>query len=278
MAFQDNIGDRMKNNYENISKTKLMRRCPVVVRLDGRAFHTFTRGFNKPFDAILVDSMQDTMRYLCKNIQGCVFGYTQSDEITLILIDYQTFESEAFFDYEVQKLCSVIASMATMYFNKWFEARSIMYKNYYNANQLSKPGIPKEWSENNNLNNEKYIEALFNAIDKGATFDCRVFNIPKEEVANLIYWRQLDAMRNSVQMVGQANFSHKQLQGKSCEQIKEMLITEKNINWDNFPIYLQRGTACYKQDLAPCLAWYLDEEMPIIKDNRAYIEDLIYLD
>lgn len=76
MAFQDSIGDRMKNNYENIPKTRLMRRTPVALRLDGKAFHTFTRGFNKPFDDVLVASMQQTMKYLCENVQGCVFGYT----------------------------------------------------------------------------------------------------------------------------------------------------------------------------------------------------------
>lgn len=97
-----------------------MRRTPVIIRVDGRAFHTFTKGFQKPFDDVLVRVMQDTMKYLCENIQGCVFGYTQSDEITLILIDYKKLNSEAWFDYEVQKMCSIVASMATMAFNRFF--------------------------------------------------------------------------------------------------------------------------------------------------------------
>ena len=244
-----------------------------------------TRGFNKPFDLLLVETMQGTMRYLCENIQGCVFGYTQSDEITLILVDYQTLESEAFFDYEVQKMCSVIASMATAYFNQWFEARVNVYKKTYNTNFF-----PECWG--NNLDNEKYIETLTNATYKGATFDCRVFNIPKEEVANLIYWRQLDAMRNSIQMVGQANFSHKELQGKSCENIKEML-AEKGIFYESdFPIYLQRGSACHRTNIEyPKVneatgevekininKWSVDCNMPIIKEDRDYIEKLIYFD
>lgn len=120
MPVHDDLGCRMKTFYEQIPKTKLMRRCPVAIRIDGRAFHTFTRGFQKPFDEVLIKSMQETMKYLCENIQGCVLGYTQSDEITLILVDYKKLTSSAFFDYEVQKLCSIAASMATMVFNESF--------------------------------------------------------------------------------------------------------------------------------------------------------------
>ena len=113
------LAKRMKK-YEAVPKNTLMRRTPVIIRVDGRAFHTFTKGFQKPFDDVLVRVMQDTMKYLCENIQGCVFGYTQSDEITLILIDYKKLNSEAWFDYEVQKMCSIVASMATMAFNRFF--------------------------------------------------------------------------------------------------------------------------------------------------------------
>lgn len=120
MSFNDELGTRMKTNYEKIPQIKLMRRTPVAIRLDGRSFHTFTRGFKRPFDPILISSMQKTMKYLCENIQGCVLGYTQSDEITLILQDYKTHETEAWFNYEVQKMCSISASMATMAFNKEF--------------------------------------------------------------------------------------------------------------------------------------------------------------
>lgn len=121
MAVHDDLGNRMKEYYENIPKTKLMRRCPVILRIDGKAFHTFTRGFQKPFDEVLIKAMQETMKYLCENIQGCVLGYTQSDEITLVLVDYKKFTSQAWFDYEVQKMCSIAASMATMAFNNFLK-------------------------------------------------------------------------------------------------------------------------------------------------------------
>ena len=121
MPVHDDLGTRMKTFYEQIPKTKLMRRTPVIIRIDGKAFHTFTRGFQKPFDEVLIQTMQETTKYLCENIQGCVLGYTQSDEISLVLVDYQRLETSAWFDYEIQKMCSIAASMATMAFNKCFE-------------------------------------------------------------------------------------------------------------------------------------------------------------
>lgn len=279
MPVHDDLGTRMKEFYEGVPKTKLMRRVPVAIRIDGKAFHTFTRGFQKPFDSILMASMQETMKYLCENIQGCVFGYTQSDEITLILIDYQKFTSSAWFDYEVQKVCSIAASMATMAFNKFFTKNV----NYFEMTH-----------EHDDTINE-YCTTLVNAAEKGATFDARCFNIPKEEVANLVYWRQLDAMRNSIQMVGQANFSHKELQNKSCNDIQDMLIAQKAINWNFYPEDCKRGAACIKlppkeevidvptaaekpvRVVVNRSSWFVDTHMPILKEDWDYINKYIYV-
>ena len=273
MPVHDDLGTRMKEFYEQVPKFRLYRRTPVAIRIDGKAFHTFTRGFQKPFDEIFIKSMQNTMEYLCENIQGCVFGYTQSDEITLILIDYKKLNSSAWFDYEVQKMCSIAASMATMAFNKFFTKNV----NYFE--------MTHEYDDTIN----EYCTTLVNAAEKGAMFDARVFNIPKEEVCNLIYWRQLDATRNSIQMVGQANFSHKELQNKSCNMIQEMLFAEKGINWNDYPTYLKRGSCCIKTTIQnpnvdikdgayPKSIWMIDLDIPIFKgDGRQYIDKLIYI-
>lgn len=272
----DKLGMRMKD-YETIPKARLMRRTPVAIRIDGKAFHTFTRGFNKPFDHILGTAMQETMRYLCQNIQGCVLGYTQSDEITLILVDYKRLNSSAWFDYEVQKMCSVAASMATMAFNKAFDQLVV------DEGVCWRTGLTPQDVEIQQKHQE-YMRALIAAQSKGAMFDARCFNIPKEEVTNLIYWRELDATRNSIQMVGQANFSHKALQGKSCIQIKKML-SDIGIEWDDYPISYQRGSCCIKthvQDVAPDgveytrSEWIIDKNIPLfIGEGREYIESLI---
>ena len=180
--LRDDLGQRMKTYYEEIPKSKLMRRTPVAVRLDGRAFHTFTRGFEKPFDEVLGRAMRETMKYLCENIQGCVLGFQQSDEITLILIDYQTLNTSAWFDYEVQKMCSIAASMATMAFNKFFEKE---------VNKWINQAFPTDYLGYNtgkiSVANIELRDAYMKSLNKGAMFDARCFNIPKEEVTNLIY-------------------------------------------------------------------------------------------
>lgn len=263
MPVNDELGKRMKEYYESIPKTKLMRRTPVAIRIDGKAFHTFTKGFKRPFDELLIRSMQKTMKYLCENIQGCVIGYTQSDEITLILVDYKKLNSSAWFDYEVQKMCSVAASMATLAFNRAF--------NYEVAAQTK-----HLYTEYLGGGDATYIEALEKAMKAGAMFDARVFNVPKEEVTNLIYWRQLDATRNSIQMVGQANFSHKELQNKSCNVIQDMLMVERGINWNDFPTHQKRGSCCIKDTGSEISRWVIDTEIPIFKnEGREYIEKLI---
>lgn len=208
--------------------------------------------------------MQQTMQYLCENIQGCVFGYTQSDEITLILIDYQKLNSAAWFDYEVQKICSISASMATMAFNNFFRENISIFASGVQYN--------------------RYIAA----INQGALFDARCFNIPKEEVTNLIYWRQLDATRNSIQMVGQHYFSHNQLKGKSCNDIQDMLFKEHSVNWNDYLTFYKRGSACRKvnmteidinnQKYAEVTKWFIDRDMPILKgENRQYVDKYIYI-
>lgn len=204
---------------------------------------------------------------------------TQSDEITLILVDYKKLTSSAWFDYEVQKICSIAASMATMAFNKFFRDNvgDYLYENYDDQYLAD------------------YIKILQNAVDKGAMFDARCFNIPKEEVTNLVYWRQLDASRNSIQMVGQANFSHKELQNKSCNDIQDMLMTQKGINWNDLPTYQKRGSCCVRNkivietDSVMATAqlrdsskseneWIIDTEIPIFKgEGREYIDRLVFI-
>lgn len=272
------LGDRMKNNYENISRYYLTRRMPVIIRIDGKAFHTFTRGFKKPFDDVLVKTMQDTMKYLCENIQCCVLGYTQSDEISLVLTDYAELTTDAWFGNNLQKMCSVSASMATLAFNKAFNDNIVKY---IDNNLDADYGVTKDLTE--------YTKTLINARNKGAMFDSRVFTIPKEEVCNALIWRQQDATRNSIQSVGQANFSQKELHGKSCNNIQDMLMTQKGVNWNNYATTLKRGSCCIKVDdslteydevgnigdYIQRSKWVIDNEIPIFTQDRNYVEKLI---
>ena len=264
MPINDALGDRMKE-YESRNQYFLQRRTPVIIRVDGKAFHTFTRGFQKPFDEVLGNAMVRTMEYLCQNISGVVFGFVQSDEITLVLQDYRKLNTDAWFGYRTDKLCSIAASMATMAFNKFFAEEVRDWRDKVFPTNYLGHCVGELSPENINLSE---VYAL--AEHKGAMFDARCFNIPKEEVCNCIYWRQLDATRNSIQMVGQANFSHKELQGKSCNVIQDMLHEQRGINWNDFPTRWKRGVAWTKTNGT-------DYEMPILRgENRKYVDNEVY--
>lgn len=279
--IRDALGDRMKA-YEEVTKTRLTRRTPAIIRLDGKAFHTFTRGFKKPFDELLIKTMQATMKYLCENIQGCVLGYTQSDEITLVLQDYAKLDTSSWFDYEVQKMVSISASMATFAFNKYF--------NDFYLEQLSNKG-----------ESDDYDLVYDRARRKGAIFDARVFNVPKEEVTNCVYWRQKDAERNSINSLAQSLFSHRSLQGLNLKDTLTKIEQEGGIIWGNLPTTYKRGSCCvrkynkvvggavsthgYSDFTVPEVTadeikgvWEIDNEIPMFKDNgRDYIEKLVWI-
>jgi tRNA(His) guanylyltransferase len=226
---KDSIGNRMKDNYENRYRVFLTRRTPAIVRLDGRAFHTLTRGLNKPFDYDFSNTMLCTASYLCAEIQGAKCAYVQSDEISILLTDYDKLTTDAWFDYNVQKMTSVSAGLASAYFTK-------------------------HWNSNGGC----------------AVFDSRVFNIPIEEVCNYFIWRQLDWVRNSVQMLSQANFSHKELHKKNQADMHEMLFS-KGINWADLEDRWKNGVFISKEKGE---SW-LPNHRVIFKKDRDLVERLL---
>lgn len=245
------LGDRMKT-YEGVERRYLTRREPLIIRIDGVHFHSFTKGFERPFDEAFLNCMRNTMLDLCKNIQGAQLGYTQSDEISLLLLDDDTIETEPWFKKNIQKIVSVSAAMATFFFNKEFDFACI-------SSQASR-GM---------------MEAYIN--NRMAIFDARAFILPREEVMNYFVWRQQDCTRNSIQSVGQTYFSHNQLFGKSCNDIQNMLLTEHNINWNDYEVALKRGV-CARKVKKNLLhkTWELDTNIPIFNQQPDYVEDIVY--
>lgn len=210
------LAERMKENYENRTRYKLMRRCPVIIRLDGKSFSKYTKGLKKPFDQGLLEDMQQTAKFLCKNIMGAKCAYTQSDEITILITDFDRLETQAWFDNNLQKICSISASMATAYFNQLRTRRKAL--------QEEKPTL-----------RELYNIPL-------AFFDARVFQISEpEEVVNNFIWRQRDAVKNSISMLGQSLYSSTELHKKNSNQVQEMCF-QKGINWNDLSCYKKRGT------------------------------------
>jgi tRNA(His) guanylyltransferase len=209
--MKDALGDRMKANYEDRTRISLPRRSYTIIRIDGKAFHTYTRGMIRPFDDGLIDDMDATAAYLCKNIMGANFAFVQSDEISILLTDFEDIGTQSWFDSNLQKTCSVSSSQATRAFN---EAR------------LKRNGV----------------DAM-----KWAEFDSRVFQIPqKAEVENYFIWRQQDATRNSISSVAQNLYSNKELHGKNIDEQQE-LIFQKGINWNDYSSKYKRGRMIVKE-------------------------------
>ena len=242
MKRKKGLHKRMKENYEDRAQTYLLRRTPVILRFDGVAFHTFTKGMKLPNDELFKRAMNQTMLDLCRNIQGCVFGFSQSDEITLVLTDYKKLNTDAWLDYSVQKMCSIGASMATLYFNI----------NLMKEVEALKDGEDLDF----------YSSKLFKA-----TFDCHCFNMPKEEVVNSLIWRQEDATRNAISALGQAHFKQSDLHKKNGNQVQDMLMKQKGVNFNNEPIYYKRGACATRGEEG----WVLDLKCPVFTKDNEYI-------
>jgi tRNA(His) 5'-end guanylyltransferase len=202
--MKDTLGDRIKQYETQTTSDKLINRLPIVCRIDGRSFHTFTKGLKRPYDERLSNLMFETSFFLCKETNAnCV--YTQSDEISLVWYS-EDIKSQNLFDGKVFKLTSILASLATGFFNK---------------------------------NLSKFLPEKSHLMP---TFDCRVFNLPNSvEVGNYFYWRELDATKNSISMAAQHYYSHKELNGKNGSEKQEMLF-QKGVNWNDYPSFFKRGT------------------------------------
>ena len=202
--MRDELGDRMKRDYESRTRYFLPRRTYTLIRVDGKAFHTYTRGCARPYDLELMADMDAAAFGLCKEAQGACFAYVQSDEISVLLTDFESVKTEAWFDGNLQKLASISASVVTAHFNAARVARGVS--------------------------------------DRLAVFDARVWTIPSRvEVENYFVWRQQDATRNAVTMTAGAHFSHDSLQNVSTGEMQERLFAEKGVKFNDLPARFKRG-------------------------------------
>lgn len=237
--MNDSLGDRMKDYYEDRTRIYLPRRAYTIIRIDGKAFHTYTKGLQRPFDMDLISDMDNTGCYLCKNISGAKFAFVQSDEISILLTDFDTLQTQAWFDNNLQKMVSVSASLATMQFNTLRTARNII---------------------------------------KSALFDSRVFQIPmREEVANYFIWRQQDTVRNSISSVAQSLYSPKELNGKNTDEQQEMIF-QKGINWNDYDPKLKRGRLIIKEQYEKkntIRNRWVSKEVPIFTQETEFLKALI---
>lgn len=209
--MNDSLGNRMKL-YESLANHKLMPGLPVLVRLDGVAFHTFTKGLERPYDIRLSQLMVATTKHLV-SLSGANIGYTQSDEISL-LFHTDNRNTQLYYDSKTFKMVSILAAKATLFFNQHLQS------------------------------------AIPDKVEFYPVFDCRVWTVPsKIEAVNSFIWREKDAVRNSVTMAAQSFYSHKELHKKTSSQKQEMLF-QKGINWNNYPTFFKRGTYIQKRTIS----------------------------
>lgn len=255
----DSLGDRMKK-YEEAARINLPGRLPVIVRVDGKAFHTYTKGLTRPVDHALVDVMNDTAIGLCKAIQGAQMAYVQSDEISILVHNYKTLESSTWFDNQVQKMASISAGYASSIFTSL--SFRIWDKKLANSSGSTAGEGSGVLSDVSNI--------------RPAIFDSRVFVVPENDVCNYFLWRQKDAVRNSVQTLARFLYSHKECDKKNCEQLKEMC-SAKGRPWDSEPTSFRRGRCIQKQTfflpdgVSQRSRWTVDNEIPSFSEDRSYI-------
>lgn len=247
---QDNLGDRMKR-YEDTFRQYLPNHLPVIIRIDGKAFHSLTKNADKPFDAHIEQLMDATALALCRQVQNVQVAYVQSDEISLLLHGYKKLTSQAWFDNNIQKMVSVAASIATAAFNwKAFELECM---------------------------SGKFLRKFEGKLP--AHFDARAYILPECEVNNYFIWRQQDASRNSISMLARSLYSHKELDGKNGKEMQELTF-QKGRNWNDLPSKQRRGRCVRKmlstQDGASYRPqWTIDNEIPVFTQDREYIEHFV---
>lgn len=277
------VSDRIKDYYEDRTKTFLMRRMITIIRLDGKGFSKWTKKLNKPFDEGFTDDMIETAKYLCENIQGAKFAYAQSDEISIVLTDFDNLESQAWFDYNVQKMTSIAASMATAKFNQLRLSR--MAKNNVDPFRSTWASVLDETMSVDEINDFKI-----------AMFDARVFQVPTvDEMVNTMIWRQQDATRNSISMAAYEICGHSATMNMSGSEKQELLFQE-GVNWNDYPVKFKRGTVIKKverlmtrkpsgdNDKTTMIdenliftrnVWEADEDTPIFTQNKEYLSNII---
>lgn len=252
--MKDALSTRMKDFYESITRYFLPKRTYTIIRVDGKAFHSYTAGLNRPFDDGLMEDMDETAKYLCKNIQGAKLAFVQSDEISILVTDFDNINTCPWFNGNIQKITSVSASMATAKFNQLRLFRD-----------FSTAMTTLEFSP---------LDLLLEA--KLAEFDSRVFTISfKSEVINYFIWRQQDTTRNSIFSVSQEYYSHNEVDGKNSFELQDMIF-EKGVNWNDYSPRYKRGRIVLKtpSEDSDKFSWEISEP-PIFTQEIDYLKNLI---
>ena len=250
------LGDRMKAREASTGEL-LPPRMPAVLRVDGRAFHTLTRGFDKPFDSTIECCMERVAVALCREVSTARLAYGQSDEVSVLLVDYASLATEQWFGGRRRKMETVAASVATAAFGE----------------ALHEAGNPRPWPDGKLVAADDMgsrIQLIRSRIFR-AHFDARILPVPEDDVCNYFLWRQQDAIRNSVLAAGQSALPRRQMHGMKCVDIRAAL-AELGRPWEGLSTRHRRGFSVVRSPAEAEAAWSIDSELPDFGENREYIE------
>ena len=284
--MKDDLGDRMKE-YEMVTRQKLPRRGYTIIRIDGKAFHTYTKGLQRPFDIELVEDMDATAAFLCREIQNAVCAFVQSDEISILMCDFDKLTTSPWFDNNILKITSVSSSMATAFFNY---RRLVTYWSgdwKWNNDIDTGFGVKEHFEEGYDHENDEAMIGLSKIINyfpngkwKLPMFDSRPFQVPnKLEAENYFIWRQQDTVKNSIPSLAQTLFSHKELHGKNDKEKQEMMFQKSGINWNDYDPKLKRGRMIiketYEKEPDVIRTRWVSVAPPIFTQDRDFLNELI---
>lgn len=254
--------------YRGLTDYKLLPGSYVIVMLDGRSFSKLIKNkFNKPFDDNFIGMMNETAKYVCENVQGCKLAYVQSDEISLMLTDFDTPTTDAFFGYRLCKMQSIIASLATAKFNQLMLSHNLEKHSY---DTLLEDGVDTLYS----------VKDAIKAVDNATLyqFDCKCWNVPNiNDVFAWFLYRQIDCVRNSKQQTAQTYLPHKMLLNLDTDAQLRLLIEEKGIDWNCYPMGHKYGRFIWKEkvlmsnidtgELYHRYKWLVQPAFPLMDEN-----------
>ena len=249
-----------QDRYEAAAAVQLTAKVPVFIRIEGKSFGSFTQHLQKPYDPVVTRTMQQTAKQLCAEANGCVFAYTASNVITLILTDYHKWNSIPWLDYDAMRMCSAAASIATIAFNKAF------------ADNI-------EWFAQNYQGSDKddLYAAYRDAIQYGARFEAICYNVPEDRVCAMIFHQQYQWRRNSILALANHHFTRCEVLGKTLDELHDML-AEKHISWYDLPTEYRHGSCCTKgiKPFGRKKKWRIDSEMPLLADGaEVYLQQIM---
>ena len=272
-VYAEKLSDKMKR-LENLVNYTLEKKKPVILRIDGRSFSKFTKNLDKPFDEDLSRMFQNVCKNLHTEMDNVKFIYSTSDEISILLTDWTNANTDAWYNYRLQKLVSVASSVVTVRFNEQIQDTINDYVRKFTSEPLElrmlrtknfQEGLDDMFFSDEEIKYSIWLRKLFKA-----EFDCRAFNLDKDDVVPYFIFRQKDAIRNSISSLANANFSHKFLEGKNQQEKIDLIKEATGIDWNELSTIQKMGFAVYKDDMTG--QWIVDDNIPEFMINRNYIQ------